>query len=76
MGIFDCRYRFATSLTRKGNCGNLFINTSSIEMHSFLFEIPTGTMSKIVFLYAQYRYLSNHEDMAHFDSVQTHTLKT
>ena len=61
MGIFDCRYRFTTSLTRKGNCGNLFINTSSIEMHSFLFEIPTGTMSKKVFLYAQSRYFSNHE---------------
>jgi hypothetical protein len=69
MGIFDCRYRFTTSLTRKGNCGNLFINTLSIEMHSFLFEIPTGTMSKKVFLYAQSRYFPNHEDMAAFGSL-------
>ena len=63
MGIFDCRYRFTTSLTRKGKRGNLFINTLSIEMHSFLFEIPTGTMSKKVFLYAQSRYFPNHKNM-------------
>ena len=75
MGIFDCRYRFTTSLTRKGNCGNLFINTLSIEMHSFLFEIPTGTMSKKVFLYAQSRYFPNHNNMAALVRVRTHTLK-
>ena len=61
MGIFDCRYRFTTSLTRRSNCGNLFSNTLSIEMHSLIVEIPTGTMSKKVFLYAQCRYFLTRE---------------
>ena len=52
------------------------MNTFSIEINSFLFELTTGTMSKKCFLSHNRDIFPNPEDMSDFVSVQTHTLKT